>query len=88
MYSLPAKLFIYNTMYIVFLYSVVPEPAPQGSVFWRVSSGLYNTASGAVGLGVGGVKWVAGKSYDVGSTVVSHVKVPSIPRLKRKDKNE
>lgn len=68
--------------------SVIPEPASQGSVFWRVSSGLYNTASGAVGLGVGGVKWVAGKSYDVGSTVVSHVKVPSIPRLKRKDKNE
>lgn len=53
-----------------------------------MSSGVYNTTASAVGMGVGGVKWVAGKSYDVGTTVVSNVKVPKLSSLKRKDKKE
>ena len=54
-----------------------------------LGSGLYNVTTGAVGYGVGGVKWVAGKSYDVGTAVASHVKVPAVPLLsKKKDKKE
>ncbi|XP_064599935.1 transmembrane protein 263-B-like [Liolophura sinensis] len=60
------------------------DPSQQPGILWRMSSGVYNTASGAVGMGVGGVKWAAGKGYDV----VSKVPVPSVPRLRRKDKNE
>ena len=57
-----------------------------------MSSGVYHGATGAVGMGVGGVKWVAGKSYDAGSAVVGTTKavvskVP-IPTLKKKDKKE
>ncbi|VDI44955.1 transmembrane protein 263-like [Mytilus galloprovincialis] len=66
----------------------VKEEIPQANIVWRMSSGVYNTATGAVGMGVGGVKWVAGKSYDVGSTVVSNVKVPKLSSFKRKDKKE
>ncbi|XP_078332249.1 uncharacterized protein LOC144625407 [Crassostrea virginica] len=66
----------------------VKDNGSNGSLLWRMSSGLYSTATGAVGYGVGSVKWVAGKTYDVGSTVVSHVKVPSVSTLKRKDKKE
>jgi hypothetical protein len=53
-----------------------------------MGSGVYSVTTGAVGLGVGGVKWVAGKSYDVGSAVYN--KTPAIPKisLKRKDKKE
>jgi len=48
--------------------------------------------TGAVGLGVGSVKWVAGKSYDAGSGVISTTKavvskVP-VPTLKKKPKKE
>lgn len=56
----------------------------QPGMIWRMSSGLYNTASGAVGLGVGGVKWVVG----VGSSVVGHVPIPGKSRWKTKDKSE
>lgn len=66
----------------------VKDDAPQGNIIWRMSSGVYNTTASAVGMGVGGVKWVAGKSYDVGTTVVSNVKVPNLSSLKRKDKKE
>ncbi|XP_062583385.1 uncharacterized protein LOC134245136 [Saccostrea cucullata] len=66
----------------------VPDQGSNGGLLWKMSSGLYNTASGAVGYGVGSVKWVAGKTYDVGSSVVSHVKVPSVTTLRRKDKKE
>ncbi|WAR03643.1 hypothetical protein MAR_010201 [Mya arenaria] len=70
------------------------EQKAQGGVIWRVSSGLgsglYNFTTGAVGYGVGGVKWAAGKSYDVGSSVVTHVKNPPLPEMlrKKKDKKE
>lgn len=69
------------------------ENKPAAGFIWRVSSGvgsgLYNVTTGAVGYGVGSVKWVAGKSYDVGATVVSHVKIPQVPLLtKKKDKKE
>ena len=69
------------------------EQKPQAGIIWRVSSGvgsgLYSVTSGALGYGVGGVKWAAGKSYEAGAAVVNHVKVPSIPLLtKKKDKKE
>ncbi|ESO95456.1 hypothetical protein LOTGIDRAFT_160606 [Lottia gigantea] len=64
----------------------VNDPTTQPGILWRMSSGVYNTASGAVGMGVGGVKWVAGKTYDAGSAVYS--KAPSNPLRKKKDKNE
>ena len=70
------------------------EQSPPVGIVWRMSSGLYNVTTGAVGYGVGGVKWVAGKSYDVTSAVGSAVttgvkKVPStIATLKKKDKKE
>lgn len=69
------------------------QKAQSGGIIWRMSSGigsgLYNVTTGAVGYGVGGVKWVAGKGYDAGAAVVSHVKVPVIPKLKKqKDKSE
>jgi hypothetical protein len=66
----------------------ISDQGSTGGLLWRMSSGLYNTATGAVGYGVGSVRWVAGKTYDVGSSVVSHVKVPSVSTLKRKDKKE
>jgi len=64
----------------------------QPGLLWRMSSGIYGTAAGAVRLGVGGVKWVADKSYTAGTTVLSTSKtvvskVP-IPTLKKKDKKE
>lgn len=40
-------------------------------MLWRMSSHLYNVGSGAVGLGVGTVKWAASTTYTVGSGVVS-----------------
>lgn len=69
------------------------EQKTQAGIVWRVSSGLgtglYNITTGAVGYGVGGVKWVAGKGYNVGAAVASHVKVPSVPLVtKKKDKKE
>ena len=69
------------------------EQKPPAGYIWRVStglgSGLYSVTAGAVGYGVGSVKWVAGKSYDAGTAVVSHVKVPTIPKFaKKKDKKE
>lgn len=66
-----------------------------------MSSGIYSTASGAVGYGVGGVKWVAGKTIDVGSAVAhktldagaavaSKIPIPSVsvPFTSKKDKKE
>lgn len=57
-----------------------------------MSSGLYNVTTGAVGYGVGGIKWVAGKGYDVsssvGSAVTSRVKIPTSATFRRKDKKE
>ena len=79
------------------------EPAAQAGLLWRMSAGLYNTTSnavtGAVGYGVGGVKWVAGKTVDVGSavaqktidagsTVTSKLPLPSMPFVSKKDKKE
>ncbi|GFO01249.1 upf0444 transmembrane protein c12orf23-like protein [Plakobranchus ocellatus] len=79
------------------------EPAPQGGLLWRMSAGLYNTTtsavSGAVGYGVGGVKWVAEKTVDVGSAVAhktldassavtSKLPLPSMPFVSKKDKKE
>ena len=78
----------------VFQIVVLSEQKPPVGIVWRMSSGLYNVTTGAVGYGVGGVKWVAGKSYDVttavGSAVTTGVKkVPStIATLKKKDKKE
>ena len=69
-------------------FSFFSEQVPQGNIVWRMTSGVYSTASSAVGMGVGGVKWVAGKSYDVGTTVVSSVKVPKLSSFRRKDKKE
>ena len=70
------------------------EPQPARSLLWRLSSGVYNTAAGAVNVGVGSVKWVAGTGYTAGATVISTTKtvaskvpVPSIS-LRRKDKKE
>jgi hypothetical protein len=74
----------------------VPPPAPSGGYLWRFSTGLVSTTTGAltgaVGLGVGGVKWVAGKGYDAGAAVVGTTKavvskVP-VPTLKKKPKKE
>ncbi|XP_054717584.1 transmembrane protein 263-like [Uloborus diversus] len=45
--------------------------APQSGLIWRVSSGLFSLGSGAVGLGVGSVKWAASTTYTVGTGVVS-----------------
>ncbi|CAL1535775.1 unnamed protein product [Lymnaea stagnalis] len=74
---------------------------PAGGFLWRMSSGLFNTATGAVGYGVGGVKWVAGKTIDVGSAVAhktmdagavvaSKLPLPSVsvPFVTKKDKKE
>lgn len=62
------------------------DPSKQPGLLWRVTSGVYSTASGAVGAGIGGVRWVAGKTYDVGYAVVNKVPVPALG--KKKDKNE
>ncbi|CAI9725334.1 Hypothetical predicted protein [Octopus vulgaris] len=71
---------------------VETDPSKQPSMIWRVSSGLYSTATGAatgaVSLGVGSVKWVAGKGYDVGHAVVTKVPIPGVSRWKTKDKSE
>ena len=77
-------------------YVFVASQAPAGGYLWRFSSGLVSTTAGAitgaVGLGVGGVKWVAGKGYSAGSAVIDTTKtvvskVP-VPQLKKKAKNE
>jgi hypothetical protein len=73
---------------LVYISLFFSEQVPQGNIVWRMTSGVYSTASSAVGMGVGGVKWVAGKSYDVGTTVVSNVKVPKLSSFRRKDKKE
>lgn len=72
------------------------EQPSQGGYVWRFSSGLVSSTAGvltgAVGLGVGGVKWVASKGISAGGAVVDTTKnivgkVP-VPVLKRKDKKE
>ncbi len=76
--------------------SSVAEPTKPTSLMWRMSSGLYSATTGAVtgtvGLGVGGVKWVAGKGYNAGSAVISTTKTVAakvpMPAWKRKDKKE
>ncbi|GAB1608396.1 uncharacterized protein LOC115214189 [Argonauta hians] len=71
---------------------VQTDPSQQPGMIWRMSSGLYSTATGAatgaVSLGVGSVKWVAGKGYDVGHAVVTRVPIPGASRWKTKDKSE
>ena len=79
---------------------VVPPPPPSGGYLWRFSTGVLSTTTGAltgaVGLGVGGVKWVAGKGYSAGTavgsvvidttkTVVSKVPVQSISKKAKKE---
>ena len=66
----------------------VADAGSQPGLLWRVTSGVYSTATGAVGAGIGGVRWVASKTYDVSSAVVSKVPVPSLSLRKKKDKNE
>ncbi|XP_013397019.1 transmembrane protein 263-B [Lingula anatina] len=74
----------------------VEEPQQSPGMVWRLSSGVFNTATGAVGLGVGGVKWAASKGYNVGAAVVSGSqavasKVPvvnKLPGLSKKDKSD
>lgn len=95
--GLPSKgLYLLSSEFVLII-SEAPKPT---SLMWRLGSGLYGTTTGviggAVGLGTGSVKWVAGKSYDAGSavlsttvnttkTIVSYVPKPT---LKRKDKKE
>ncbi|CAL1272549.1 unnamed protein product [Larinioides sclopetarius] len=62
----------------------------NGGLIWRMSSRLYNIGSGAVGLGVGSVKWAASTTYTVGSgvvsatqTVVSKVVPSALPKPKK-----
>ena len=74
----------YNAMILPFIFTLFSDAGKQPGMIWRMSSGLYNTATGAVGLGVGGVKWVVG----VGSSVVGHVPIPGKSRWKTKDKSE
>ncbi|KAG8193833.1 hypothetical protein JTE90_029566 [Oedothorax gibbosus] len=60
-------------------------------VLWRVSSQLYNVGSGAVGLGVGTVKWAASTTYNVGSGVVSATQTvvgKVVPSVNPKPKKE
>ena len=42
-----------------------PPPPPPGGLLWRMSAGVLSGATGAVtgamGYGVGGMRWVAGK---------------------------
>ena len=78
----------------------MPATPPVGGYLWRFSSGVLSTTtgalSGAVGLSVGGVKWVAGKSYNAGTavgmavidTTKSVVKKVPVPTLKQKAKKE
>lgn len=61
---------------------------PTSGMMWRATSGVFNTATSALSIGVGGVRWVAGKTYDVGAVVASKLPVPSLPIGKKKDKNE
>ncbi|GIY31365.1 uncharacterized protein CDAR_610081 [Caerostris darwini] len=62
----------------------------DGGLIWRMSSRLYNIGSGAVGLGVGSVKWAASTTYTVGTgvvsatqTVVSKVVPSALPKPKK-----
>ena len=69
----------------------VADPQAQPGLMWRAASGLYGTASSAVGLGVGGIKWVANTGVATTSAVVTTTtgvikKVPQV--MKRKDKKE
>lgn len=64
--------------------------AVNDGILRRVSSGVYNVGAGAVGLGVGTVKWAASSTYSIGSAVVS-TGVNTARRVagaKPKDKNE
>ncbi|GFW45158.1 uncharacterized protein TNCV_716601 [Trichonephila clavipes] len=62
----------------------------DGGLIWRMSSRLYNIGTGAVGLGVGSVKWAASTTYSVGTgvvsgahTVVSKVVPSALPKPKK-----
>ena len=87
---------LYRCMVVVICHCSAVPAATSGGYLWRFSTGLVSTTtgaiSGAVGLGVGSVKWVAGKSYDAGTGVISTTKavvgkVP-VPTLKKKPKKE
>ncbi|BFZ15539.1 hypothetical protein BsWGS_18577 [Bradybaena similaris] len=73
---------------------------PTGGLLWRMSTGLVSSAtgvvSGAVGYGVSGAKWVAGKTVDAGSAIANTTlcagsavasKLP-FPVVAKKDKKE
>lgn len=76
--------------------ALVEPQKPAGGYLWRFSSGVIGTTSGAVtgavGLGFGGIKWVATKGYNAGSAVVGTTKTVAskvpIPAWKKKDKKE
>lgn len=68
-----------------------PDPQSQPGFLRRAAGGVFNTATGAVSLGVGGVKWVGSTAYNTTSAVVTTTagaikKVPQV--VKRKDKKE
>lgn len=72
------------------------DPSLQPGILWRVSSGLASGVTGTVGMGVGSVKWVAGKSYDATAAVGNAVAVTTkgvmnkvtLPAVRKKDKKE
>ena len=71
----------------------ISEPEKQAGYLWRIGSGVYGLTTGAVGgavgVGVGSVKWVAGKGYDAGHAVVSTgAAIVTKVKVKRKSKNE
>ncbi|KAI8499736.1 PREDICTED: transmembrane protein 263-B-like [Branchiostoma belcheri] len=47
------------------------KPGEQPGIVRKVGSGVYNTATGALGMGFSGIKWVAGTSYSVVTKVPS-----------------
>lgn len=76
---------------------ILGAPLPSsGGYLWRISSGIIGSTtgavSGAVGLGIGGIKWAVSKGYTAGSMVVDTTKTVAgkvaVPSRKAKDKKE